>query len=190
MTNSDEIPGSEEVEDQLKFGLDVYDEEGLKKLLPRELKKEIRKEWHFFLWCRQMEYSQISSITGYERTTIWLDIKEVMDELQEHPIEHEKTRQLALLQLRQLSAEITHRARDSENDNSAAKLYKEAADIQKTILERFTQPISNTEVQKSEDEMSRALIDFMVEKWGPEALDGFEKWYSKRKVALSAMKKH
>jgi len=153
-----------------------------------EIKKEIRREWHFFLWGRQKTYKEIQEITGFSKVTIWNDLKEVEAELAANPIDHEKTRQLTLLQMRQLAAEITHRARTAENDNSAAKLYKEAADIHKTILNRFTQPVSVAEVEKTEKGMSSALMDFMIEKFGPEALDDFEKWYSKRKIAQDALK--
>lgn len=162
---------------------------GLRHLMPKEIKKEVRKEWHWFLWLTQHTYAEIEEITGYERTTIWEDLKEVQQELSKDPINHESTRQLALMQMRFLAAEIITRARETKNDNSAAKLYAEAADIQKTILERYTQAggLGETTPKETIDKVN-ALAEFMIERFGAESLDNFEAWYSKRQVAKAAMK--
>ena len=163
-------------------------EPGLRHLMPKDIKKEVRKEWHWFLWLRQMTYKEIEAITGFERTTIWKDLTEVQEELAHNPLDHQKTLQLAMMQLRFDHAEVIQRARDSESDKNAAELYKIAAQIQIKILERFTQPINIGEhVIRGEQDHAQAIIDFMVEKYGPESLDTFETWYSKKRVAKATM---
>jgi len=159
-------------------------EPGMRHLLPKDIKKEVRKEWHWFLWLRQHKYHEIEAITGFERTTIWQDLKEVQEELARNPLDHQQTIQLAMLQLRMDHAEIIQRAREAKADGNASKLYKIAAEIQMTILERFTQPANiGEQLIRNEQNYAQGVIDFMVEKYGPESLDGFEVWWSQRRIA-------
>jgi hypothetical protein len=156
---------------------------GLGELLPWELKKEARKEWHWFLWLSQKTYAEITKITGFHRDTVRKDIEEAQAELSKHPIDYEGIRQLALAQLRFVRAEIIHAARDAKSEHAKAKLYGEAAGILEKILDRFTQPTTiNQQAVKPEMDRARALIEYMIEKYGPDSLDGFEEWYTKWKV--------
>jgi len=182
------MDAAEDQKSVIPFGDQQFPAEpGLRHLMPKDVKKEVRKEWHWFLWLRLFTYEEIEAITGFERTTIWKDLKEVQEEMARNPLDHQKTIQLVMLQLRMDHAEIIQRARDSESDKNAASLYKIAVQTQTKMLERFTQPINvNEQAIRSEDQ-TQAVIDFMVEKFGPESLDAFETWYSKRRVAKETM---
>jgi len=160
---------------------------GLRHLMPKDIKKEVRKEWFWFLWLRLKTYKEIEEITGFERTTIWKDLKEIQEELARNPLDHQKTVQLVMLQLRMDHAEVITRARETESDKNAVNFYKIAAQIQIKLLERFTQPMNIDEQVTRGQDQTQAIIDFMVEKFGPESLDDFETWYSKKRIAQDTM---
>jgi hypothetical protein len=76
---------------------------------------------------------------------------------------------------------IENRAKHTQRDYDAAHLYKILHKYDVLLLDIFAQqevPMKK-EIKKAE-QMMTTLIDFFVEKMGPEALDGFsEYWLNK-----------
>lgn len=168
---------------------DKFSMPGLRDEYPGAIKREVRKEWVWFLWLTQHTQEEIAGIVGCSRGTVVNDLNDMKEQLAKHPIDHEHVRQLALIQMRFAFAEIIHAARDAESEHAKAKLYDVAAGIQEKILDRFTQAATiNQRAVKSEMDRAQALIEYMIEKYGPDSLDGFEEWYTKRKVAKAEYK--
>jgi len=163
--------------------------------LPRDIKREAREEWHYMLWLRGYKQHEIEDITGYERTTIYRDIKRVMDRLGATPRDMESIRQMALMSLRLTRAEVMSTIRKAEDlpvgkvpYGHIARLYDVAAGIDEKILERYTQTGGAQSTTSASDlEKSNIILDFIISKFGPEALDGFQDYYT-RQLALKKAK--
>jgi hypothetical protein len=164
--------------------------------LPRDIKREAREEWHYMLWLQGKKYSEIEGITGFERTTIWKDIKRVQDRLSVTPRDMESVRQMALMSLRVTRSELMNSIRLAHESKGGrgqvpwghiAKLYDVAAGIDETILARYTQTGGVTTASLADLEKSKIILDFIVNKFGPEALDGFEEYYT-RQITLKKAK--
>jgi len=151
---------------------------------PIELKRESRQEWHALLWLQGKTYREIGELTGWGRNTIWEDIKEVQTRWAQTPISNQDVRTLALMSLRILRTEIMQtidEAKDKDAPyNQIAKLYTEAAGIDKLILTRYTQPQGEGEAVAAAEERAMIVIDYFTEKYGAEALAGFEEYYNRR----------
>lgn len=163
--------------------------------MPKDLQREAREEWHYILYLRGKKYWEIEKITGYERTTIWRDIKRVIARLGATPRDMESIRQLAMMSLRITRSEVMDAARKAQEAQggravpygSVAKLYSVAAGIDETILERYTQVGSPQGSSPGDIEKSKIIIDYMVMKFGPESLDGFEEFYANRLALKKAI---
>lgn len=154
--------------------------------LPRDIKREAREEWHYMLWLQGKKYRQIEDITGFERSCIWKDIKRVQDRLAVTPRDMESVRQMALMSLRVTRSEVMNSIRLAHESKGGrgqvpwghiAKLYDVAAGIDETILARYTQTGKVTTSALADFEKSKIIMDYMVSKYGPESLDGFEDYY-------------
>lgn len=161
--------------------------------LPKVLKREVREEWHFMLWISQRTYADISAITGFERTTIWNDIKRVQARLAATPKTIDSIIQTAMMSLRITKAEIMAAAREAQEEKNprwdrVAKLFGEAADIDKTILQRFTQPALVKRPDTADAEKSEIILDYIVTTFGPEGLDGFEEYYTRQRALKQKLK--
>lgn len=153
--------------------------------LPKDMKRQVREEWHFHLWLMQRTYKEIEAITGFERTCIWNDIKRVQARLAATPSTLESIIQTAMMSLRITAAEATAAAREAQDDDNVrwdrvAKLYGVAADIHKTILTRFTQPALVKQPSTADYEKSTIILEYIVNKFGPECLDGFDDYYTRQ----------
>ena len=158
--------------------------------LPKDIKREAREEWHYMLWLQGRKYREIEGITGFERTCIWKDIKRVSDRMAATPRDMESTRQMALMSLRVTRSELMHSIRLAHDGKDGrgnipwghiAKLYDVAAGIDETILARYTQTGSvSNEVSLADVEKSKIVLDYLVSKYGPESLDGFEAYYTRQ----------
>jgi hypothetical protein len=153
--------------------------------LPKDFKREVREEWHFQLWLMQKTYKEIEAITGFERTCIWNDIKRVQARLAATPKTIESIIQTAMMSLRITAAEATAAARTAQDDDNVrwdrvAKLFDVAASIHKTILTRFTQPALVKQPDAADDQKSQIILEFIVMKFGPEGLDGFDEYYTRQ----------
>lgn len=165
--------------------------------LPRDIKREARQEWHYMLWLQGKEYSEIEVITGFKRKCIWNDIKRVEALMAATPKDMESVRQMALMSLRITRSKLIHSielAHESKGGRGQvpwghiAKLYDVAAGIDRTILERYTQAATISSTTALADiEKSKVVLDYMVSKFGPEALDGFDEYYT-RNLALKKAK--
>ncbi|MCK4265682.1 MAG: hypothetical protein KAX31_00260 [Thermoplasmata archaeon] len=163
-------------------GLAVFDA----KKLPKDIKREAREEWHYMLYLRGKLYREIEVITGYERTTIWKDIKRVIGRLGATPRDMESIRQMAMMSLRITRSEVLDSARKAQIAaggravpwGSVSKLYAVAAGIDETILERYTQR-ATPQGSPADIEKAKIIIDFMVSKFGAESLDDFEEYYTR-----------
>lgn len=164
--------------------------------LPRDIKREARQEWHYMLWLQGKKYREIELITGFKRKCIWQDIKRVQDRLATTPRDMESVRQMALMSLRITRSKVIHSielAHESKGGRGQtpwghiAKLYDVAAGIDETILERYTQTgaAPNT-VSLADIEKSKIVMDYMVSKYGPESLDGFEAYYTRQLLLKKA----
>ena len=166
-------------------------------LLPKDIKRAAREEWHYMLWLQGRKYREIEVITGFERRCIWRDINRVQDRLAATPRDMESVREMALMSLRVTRSEVmasirqAHDGKDGRGNvpwGHIAKLYGVAAGIDETILERYTQTGSAQVTSSLADlEKSKIILDFIVSKLGPEALDGFEEYYT-RQLALKNAK--
>lgn len=171
--------------DQSSSEIERMTEEFESAKLPKDFKREIREEWHFMLWLRQKTYAEIEAITSFERTTIWKDIQTVIAKLSTTPKTVEDVIQTTIMSLRITRAEIMAAAREAQEEKNprwdrVAKLFGEAADIDKTILTRFTQPALIKQPDVVDSEKSQIILDFIVTKFGPEGLDGFENYYTQQ----------
>ena len=164
------------------------------KKMPKDLQREAREEWHYILYLHGKKYREIEGITGYERTTIWKDIKRVIARLGATPRDMESIRQMAMMSLRITRSEVLDAARKAQIQKggravaygSVAKLYAVAAGIDETILERYTQR-AVPQGASGDIEKSKIIIDFMVNKFGPESLDAFEEYYTTHLALKNAM---
>lgn len=163
--------------------------------LPKDIKREAREEWHYMLWLQGKKYGEIEAITGFERTTIWKDIKRMMARLGATPSDMESIRQMALMSLRITRSEALAAARKAQvvqaggravPYGSVAKLFEVAADIDKVILQRYTQP-GASHGSRSDIERSKIIIDYMVNKFGPESLDDFDEYYTRHLTLKKAI---
>lgn len=163
--------------------------------LPKDIKREAREEWHYMLYLHGKLYREIEEITGFERTTIWKDIKRVIARLGATPRDMEDIRQLALSSLRITRSEVMNAARKAQVQiggkavpwGSVAKLYEAAAGIDKIILQRYTQlgvPLGGS---RPDIEKSKIIIDYMISKYGAESLDGFEAYYTRHLTLKKAI---
>jgi len=159
-------------------------------LLPRDVKISNRQQWIWFLWLSDHTQTEIAEITGWSRTTVWKDLKEVTKKIEENPLNMEAVRQMALFKMMSTHAEIMNTIDEAKNDDNAkqyssyysnlSKLYHEASEIMKTVLERYTQPAQESRVSRDEVERSQIIIDWVRMKYGPEALDEMSDYYKRR----------
>ena len=151
-----------------------------------DLKRDARREWVYFLWIRGKKLREIEEITGSDRVTIWRYIKHIRERLAENPRSIEEIRQEALFALRLDRAEIFEtikeaKSKEKVNYGQIAKLYSEAVGIDKIILQRYTQTgVSQDPSALADLEKSKIILDFIVTKFGPEGLDGFEDYYTRQ----------
>jgi hypothetical protein len=165
--------------------------------LPRDIKREAREEWHYMLWLQGRKYREIEAITGFERSCIGKDIRRVQDRLALTPRDMEDVRQMALMSLRITRSEVMHSIRVAHESKGGrgqvpwghiAKLYDVAAGIDETILARYTQTGGAATASALADfDKAKIIMDYMVSKYGPESLDGFEEYYT-RQMALKKSK--
>lgn len=138
------------------------------------------------LYLHGKKYREIEEITGFERTTIWKDIKRVITRLGATPRDMEDIRQMALMSLRITRSELMAAARNAQKQiggkavpwGSVSKLYEAAAGIDKMILQRYTQ-VGVPHGSRPDIEKSKIIIDYVISKFGVEALDGFEAYYTR-----------
>jgi hypothetical protein len=109
------------------------------------------------------------------------------------PSDMEGVRKMALMSLRVTRSKVLHsieQAHESKGGRGQTpwghifKGYEVAAGIDRTILERYTQAGTTQSASGMADiEKAEIVMDYMVSKFGPEALDGFEEYYA-RNLAL------
>ena len=177
-------------EDQM---LMAFDPSKIAHRTPREIKKAAREEWHYRLWLEGKEYAEIQLITGFKRKCVWNDIKRVDARMAAIPSDMESIRKMALMSLRVTRSKIIHSielAHESKGGRGQtpwghiAKLYDVLAGIDVKILERYTQAgTTQTASDMADIEKAEIVMDYMTTKFGPEALDGFEEYYT-RNLAL------
>ncbi len=163
------------------------------------MKIEARREYVYFLWLRGKKLREIAELTGMNLTTIWEDLNEIRASINEQPRDMTQIRMETLLSLRLVQQDLLSNAKDvnqviakarggeDPNFNQIKALYGErrasfiaAADIDKLILTRFTQPGSAPEVKAEANEQIMAMIDYLTEKLGPESMDDFMSWWKGR----------
>jgi len=186
-----ELPMTEEDQALMNF-----EPASLAARLPRDIKREARQEWHYMLNLQGKSYREIELITGFKRKCVWNDIKRVEALMALTPRDMESVRQMALMSLRITRSKVIHSielAHDSKGGRGQvpwghiAKLYGVAAGIDETILERYTQTGSASNTASLADiEKSRIVMDYMVSKYGPESLDGFEAYYTQQLLLKKA----
>lgn len=174
------VDGMDTTEPESDPDLDTWDPS----TLPREVKKEIRRELHWFYWMQQKKYHEITAITGFSRWTIAEDIKWVQANLAANPQSMENIRQTALMTLRLTRGEVISAARAAQHQekiiyNAVAKLYEVAADIDKHILTRYTPPeaLQKPGAFKEMEDQLKAMVKYVQHKLGPEGLDDFEDFF-------------
>ena len=180
------------VADEEQMLLD-FDPSKLASRLPRDIKRASREEWHYRLWLEGKEYAEIELITGFKRKCIWQDIKRVDTRMAATPSDMEGVRKMALMSLRVTRSKVLHSielAHESKGGRGQTpwghifKGYEVAAGIDRTILERYTQAgTTQTASDMADIEKAEIIMDYMTSKFGPEALDGFEEYYT-RNLAL------
>lgn len=171
------------------------------------MKREVRMEYEYFLWLRGKKLREIAVIVGVNLTTVWEDLNEIRANINEQPRDLTQIRMETLLSLRLLSADLLNNAKDVQqviakakmadepNYNQIKGLYGErranfvaAADIDKLILTRYTQPGFAPEVKAEANEQIMAMIDYITEKMGPESMDDFMGWWKGRMAIKNLVK--
>ena len=160
-----------------------------------DLKRDARREWVYFLWLRGKKLREIEEITGSDRVTILRYIKYIIERLTENPRSIEEIRQEALFALRLDRAEIFEtineaKSKEKVNYGQIAKLYAEAVGIDKLILQRYTQSRGPQSVTGSQIDKAKIILDFIVTKYGPEALDNFEEYYTRQLMLKQELNKN
>ena len=90
----------------------------------------------------------------------------------------------ALLRMHLDRVEILGRARDAE-DKNAWRFYNVIAQLDMKILDRYTQMTGGGGDPALEEKM-KIMIDFMIEKLGPESMNAFGDFYKTRLAAKRA----
>lgn len=151
---------------------------------PLDLKRHQRQEWVTLLWLQGKTYDEIAEIVGINRTTVWEDLKIIQERWRTTPTSEADIRKIALMSLRITRSEILHTIEEAKENEAKyseiAKLYEAAVDIDKTILQRYTQMPNESQAIQAAEERAMIVIDYMREKMGQSALDGFEDYYQKR----------
>lgn len=190
MDGIEEANVEESSELALREPTEVEDPEGeytLKDMSVLNLKRDIRRELHYYLWLRNKSYETIAGMTGFTRQTIWYDIKYVREHWEIASRDMDKIRDEALMRLHLDRVEIfkvIEQAKRAEKPNygNIAKLFGEITKIDTMILSRYTQMDSKVGDPLLEEKM-KILMDYMIEKIGPESLADFDEYY---KTALAA----
>jgi len=155
-----------------------------------DMKIDARRELHWYLWVSGKKLTKIREITGWGRWVIWQDLKYIRENLSLTPKATEDVRQETLMSLRLDRARALEELDESEDPKARVKFLALAANIDLKILERYTQPLKTGEKEIMDaSEKAQAVLDFMVQKFGPESLDGFEAFYTNRKLSIEARKK-
>ena len=159
------------------------------------MKREARMEYEYFLWLRGKKLREIAAnpLVGVSLQTVWSDLNEFRANLNETPRDMMQIRMETLLSLRLLHQDVLFlikEARKVEKPNYShiSKLIAEAADIDKTILTRYTQPGSAQEVKAEVNDQLMAMVDYLTEKLGPESMDDFMFWWKGRMAVKSLVK--
>jgi len=147
-----------------------------------DLKRDYRRDWVYFLWLRGKKHREIEEITGWDRVTVWRDIKWMRENLELSPQSIEQVRQEALLMLHLDRAEVLKKAHDA-SVKDAWRYFKIAVNIDTMILDRYTQPNQVSSGVQEANEKMMAIIDYMFEKLGPESMGDFEEWFTARMAA-------
>ena len=172
------------------------------------MKREARMEYEYFLWLRGKKLREIAEIINMDITTVWNDLNEIREKINEQPRDLNQIRMETLLSLRLIQQDLLNNAKDVEAVISRAKLgdepkynqikalygerranFEAAADIDKLILTRYTQPGSAPEVRAEANEQIMAMIDYLNEKLGPESMDDFMNWWKGRMNVKNAVKR-
>jgi hypothetical protein len=170
------------------------------------MKREARMEYEYFLWLRGKKLREIAEIVQVDITTVWNDLNEIREKINEQPRDLMQIRMETLLSLRLIQQDLLNNAKAVEKTISQAKMteepkynqikglygemranFAEAADIDKLILTRYTQPGSAPEVKAKADEQVMAMIDYITEKLGPESMDDFMSWWKGRMAVKNAV---
>lgn len=155
-----------------------------------DMKIDARRELHWYLWVSGKKLTKIREITGWGRWVIWQDLKYIRENLSLTPKATEDVRQETLMSLRLDRARALEELDESEDPKARVKFLALAATIDLKILERYTQPLKTGEKEIMDaSEKAQAVLDFMVQKFGPESLDGFEAFYTNRKLSIESRKK-
>lgn len=163
-------------------------------------------EYEYFLWLRGKKLREIASIVGVDLTTVWNDLNEIRVNLNEQPKDMDQIRMETLLSLRMVQRDLLNNSKDVEKSIAEAKRVEKpnysqikglhgevranfaaAADIDKLILTRYTQPGAAPEIKAEANEQVMAMIDYLTEKLGPESMDDFMDWWKGRMAVKSSM---
>ena len=154
-----------------------------------QLKQAKRQEYHMLLWLEGKTYAEICAITGSCKVTVWNDLKDVQERWRITPTNDANVRKLALMSLRITRADIMGTIQEAKEKEAkyadVAKLYEAAVDIDKTILQRYTQMPNETRAVSDAEERAKITMDFFIDRWAHlklpgDALDGFEDYYQRR----------
>jgi len=189
--------------------IQVEDKEIVEERYPTVLsmKREARMEYEYFLWLRGKKLREIADIVKMDITTVWNDLNEIREKINEQPRDLTQIRMETLLSLRLIQQDLLNNAKDVDDVITTIKhsadpkftqikaLYGEkrasfeaAADIDKLILTRYTQPGTAPEVRAEANEQIMAMIDYLTEKLGPESMDDFMRWWKGRMAIKNAVK--
>ena len=176
---------------------------GLRDLTNLDMKRELRREFVFYLYLSgRYTQERIAEIAGVSRDTVYHDLKWANENLVPEGMNLETIRSQAVIQIHldrvkalTISEEALTMIRDKDDISAAdakrlfdvsAKFIGIAAELDIKLLERFTQQATNAEAEGKALEANQTakwVMDFMVEKLGPEALNGFEDYMRDRLLA-------
>lgn len=146
-----------------------------------DIKRENRRFRVYFLYLDGKTQEEIADILTVSRDTVMEDLNAIRRRIAEQPPwDMETIRQETYMRMVALRNKILEDAEEVENANSRARLYDVATSIELKILERYTQTGGKEVRVTGGGDMGKAVVDYIREKFGPEQLTDFIKWYERR----------
>lgn len=135
----------------------------------------------YWLWLESdLTQEEIAEIVGKDRWTVNKDLAAIREFLRFVPTRVENIIQEIYMRMVLTRNEAQGAARDAKKPADKAKLYAVVADLDKKMLERFTQRSGKTEVHIDTPDLGKLALEYLGETYGPDAVQHFLGWMEKR----------
>ena len=135
----------------------------------------------YWLWLEaDVTQEEIAEIVGVDRWTVNKDLAAMREFLRFVPARVENLIQEIYMRMVLTRNEAQGAARLAEKATDKAKLYAVVADLDKKMLERFTQRSGKTDVRIEAPDLGKYTLEYLGETYGPEAVKHCLEWVDKR----------